>query len=561
MVGTLKFAKKTEKIQLKGSKKEGLKGNKITLKGKSGKKKKVTASGKVKKKKVTTEPFKFLKTGKSTYPGEDNDDIFAQMARGDLDDSSDAGSVPSIPSMPSSASEAWDNGKINVAAPMENKLMGKFGGGGRDDDSISVISSGSSVYSGSSFGSAGVVKRDKAFDIFKKNKLGANAAPPSNNPFGMTDSEAEEAEKQDLLGRFHALKARGVRLSKNYTARTPINELRYEMGRIEHQEETNRSVQRLRRWLLAFVSGAEWASDTKHTPKIVKGKLRGYSDYVLGSIEDYDPVFERMSERYGNVIGIGSTGNPLGDLFLLLATQMLMFVFMQHKPNVKPPSADEVKKQYPDMIRKIALEEAQKMRQYERDQEHQSLNASMKQQQAFMRANPLAQVMQPPTMQAPTMQAPVAFAPPQSMPPPTIDMSFEEQQYQPPPMDIAFEGKPQTQEDPIDYDVMVSKGNESMEGLHASTVPSEPWVDEGPQVQEPPQSQQQGFSDLPVYEPVPPPENLPKRPEQNSKAIELIQGGMSTRRGKTVKVNQLPKNPPAETPEEKSQDKRVIQLG
>ena len=210
---------------------------------------------------------------------------------------------------------------------------------------------------------------DKTLSRLKSKKV-----PPasSNNAFGMSNKEVDNQEKLDILARLHILKQRGTRLSKNYTTTSTLNELRMEMGRIEHEAETTRNVQRLRRWLLAGVSGMEYASASKYAPKFARNKLNGFSTYVVDGIQDYDPAFEQMGEKYSGVMGIGSTGNPLTDIFMLMMTQAFMFIFIEHKVGTKPPTLDEIKKEHPDLVRNAAREMAEKMRQEERQQEMQA---------------------------------------------------------------------------------------------------------------------------------------------------------------------------------------------
>lgn len=493
MTGGLKFAKKTETIKTRGSKKQGLKGNKVKIAGN-------------KKKKTKSESFKYLKGGKSTFPGEDKSDVFAKMARGDIDRSFDS------ESMASSASSQMRRGM---------------------DDDLSSLSSGSTGrYSGSSLGSSGSsVPLDKSFNILKE---------PEDNPYGLSQQEAEEAEKQDILARLFAMRSRGVRLSKNYTMRSSLPELRMEMGRIEHEQDTQRSVQRLRRWLLAGVSGAQYATNSKYAPKIAKGRLNGFSDYVLGSIDDYDSVFERMSQQYGGVIGIGSTGNPLADLFMLIGTQMLMFIFMQHKTGVKPPSEEDIRKEHPDMIRTMALKMAGEMRAEEKRQEQDTRSREVARlQEEYQRSS--RQTMMPPVYNAPDMQR---------------FQSTVQQRTNMPGPSIQLELQPQPTEK-VDnragdmYDLLAAPAqDQTIESLHESTVPAESWIpqdlDHTKQliVEQP----QENHEPLPEYDPVLE-DTYPVAPSSSSKLIEMPQQkGISTRKGRAVKINEIQKilpSPPA----------------
>lgn len=493
MPGKLKFAKKTETIKTRGSKKQGLKGNKVKI------------AGNKKKAKPEAGSFKYLKGGKSTFPGEDKNDVFAKMARGDMDRSFDS------ESMASSASSQMRKGM---------------------DDDLSSLSSGSTGrYSGSSLGSSGSsVPLDKSFNILKEEQ-------PDENPYGLSQQEAEEAEKQDILARLFAMRSRGVRLSKNYTMRSSLPELRMEMGRIEHEQDTQRSVQRLRRWLLAGVSGAQYATNSKYAPKFAKGKLNGFSDYVLGSIDDYDSVFERMSEKYGGVIGIGSTGNPLADLFMLIGTQMLMFIFMQHKTGVKPPTEEEIRKEHPDMIRKMALKMAGEMRAEEKRQE-QDIRARevARLQEEYQRSS--RQTMMPPGYTAPDMQRFQSMPQQRSnMPGPSIQLELQPQPTE--KVDTAAADM---------YDLLAAPAqDDTIENLHESTVPAESWIPEDLDhtkeliVEEP----QENHPALPEYDPIV--ENTyPRAPASSSKIIEMPQQkGISTRKGRPVKINEIQKIPPS----------------
>lgn len=507
----LKFAKKTQKIPSRGSKKQGLSGNRVKLAG---------------NKKKKDDGFKYLKQGKSSYPDAGGSDMFADMARGDLSDDSFE-----TESMSSSASSMVRN-QIQPRKPRPQR---------REDfsdlESMSSLAS-SGRYSGSSLGSAGSVPMDKSFNILREDE--------GNNPFGISDEQMEEAEKQDILARLYAMRSRGVKLSKNYTARSSLQELRLEMGRIEHEQHTQKSVQRLRRYLLMGVSGVQYASNTKYSPKFARGKLNGFSDYVLGSIEDYDAIFEQMSERYGSVIGIGHSGNPLVDLFMLMLSQVAMFLFMQHKAGVKPPSEEEIKKNHPEMIRNMAAQMARQMREEEKAQESRIRNEELQRMQQYQQQ--ARQSYQPPPYNAPPR--PYSQTPPQQshMPAPSFEIPLEQV--------LATEKVDDSAPDM--YDVLTSNPDqqETIESLHEQTVPTEDWI--------PSELSNEAISaPLEIVEPQPSgelpqyvqPETFPMKPQETAKMIEMPMKGVSTRKGKPVKVNMI--RPEEKGPEE---DKNVIEI-
>lgn len=318
-----------------------------------------------KKSKKSREDFKFLKTEKSTFPVKH--DFFEKLAA--ADDQSVISSASSASSVVSSASEAKSS-------------LSNFS---------SVSSTSSGRYSGS-FGSSGSsVPVDKSFDILREQR--------KNNPFGLTNDELEEAEKQDILGRLHSLRMKGSVLSKNFTLRSSLAELRMEMGRLEAENDTKRAVQRMRRWLMAGASGLQYITNAKFAPAFIKGKFDGFSDYILSSIEDYDVIFEKLAQKYGGLLG--STGKPLVDLLILLASQILLFLFMQSKTGVKPPSPEDIQKNYPDLMKRMEAEA--------KDKASAEFNAAMQnaraqQAQAEAEAQARAQAQFQAHLQAQSMQ-------------------------------------------------------------------------------------------------------------------------------------------------------------
>lgn len=436
------------------------------------------------------------------------------------------------------SSVASSAGLSSVSRSSSSSYSSSLSSGSYGSRSMSSGSSGSLSLSSMSSAS---VPRDKGFDVLRR---GGGGAPSKARAEPRAD-EAEEAERMDILARFHALKQRGVKLSKNYTPRSSLADLRLEMGRIEHENNVQRSVQRLRRWLLAFVSGAQYVTETRYAPKFVHGRLNGFSDYVLASVEDYDPIFERISEEHGGAGGIGSTGNPMLDLAILLCTQLAMFFFMSSKPGVKPPSAEEIKRDHPDLVRQVASELATEMRNRERFEERVAA-ASVAQAQA--QAQPAA----PPPFVPAQGQAP-AQAPVRRMPAPSLGFAPRV----PLPQDLLPAPAPAA----------------TLEALHESTMPQKPWVSLGETLlpepeplmdQQPAQPAQQArdsLVDLPLIVPdaqraqPPQQETFPVAPTNTKKLVELTDNAMATRRGRTPKAAP----PPTPSVPEKS-DPKVIEV-
>ena len=566
----LKFAARKENIGVR-ERDDGLKGNKVLLAGnRPGKK--AAARGftrgekdaiadvaraaaravappvqEKKKKKKVKKAKKAVALPVSSPPvRESAPSVPSRSSRADLPRSEAAlravGRPPSSSSSVSSSSSIASSAGVSSAG---GSISSNSSSAGASSAGSSVSSSGSSSGSGSSSSSISLsslstvssVPRDKGFDVLRRG--GGAKAPPSHS--APSASSEEEAERIDILARFHALKQRGVKLSKNYTQRSSLGDLRLEMGRIEHESSVQRSVQRLRRWLLAFVSGAQFASDSRYAPKFVHGRLNGFSDYVLASVEDYDAIFERISEEHGGAGGIGSTGSPMLDLGILLGTQLLMFFFMNSKPGVKPPSADEIRRDHPDLVRQVASELATEMRNRERFEERVAQHEPQQYQQQQQ------QQQQQPQQQS-FSSSRGGEAPPQrrTMPAPSFNFA-----------DRVPQGFLPRVPQPHQHD-------ETVESLHASTLPTRPWVSVGETLlpadqDEQPRETNQLPSNLPIIVqdiPRAQPETYPAAPPTTKKYVELNENAMSTRKGRPPKNGPVPK--PNVTPEQPEQ--KIIEI-
>lgn len=274
-------------------------------------------------------------------------------------------------------------------------------------------------------------------------KQGKKKNDEDRNMFrGMSKEEAEEAEKSDLLARFHFLKQRGVHLSKNYTPKSSLNEMRMEMGRIEHEEQMARAVTINRRWFLTGASLLSKATD-RYGPNLTRGRWHGFDKYVLNSINDYDQPFERLSEHYGGVVSAITGGNPLWEIIVLFTYQFVMYGFVsggadQARAN-EEMSSEEIKRRYPNIIQEAVEmelnrrkeEEEANLRQAQFDQ--RAAYAAFDRDQAAAQqyaAPPPRNTIRPPSMDFTRFyeQMP-APTPPPPPPPPSPTVNYQ-QQYQ-----------------------------------------------------------------------------------------------------------------------------------
>lgn len=334
-----------------------------------------------------------------------------------------------------SDSDSGDSDSNDSNDSSECSLPSDFNMTSSDDDTHSVSSlSSSGLSSISSMGkgkkSTGPkhIKLDDSMSIISG--VGGGSRNKGKSFGGLSKKESEESEKNDLLARFHILKQRGVHLSKNFSNKSSLNEMRMEMGRIEHENNVAKSIKINRRFFMASTSGLTKLTDGKYAPNLIRGKWHGFDKYVLNSIDDYDEPFERLSEHYGGVIGAITGGNPLWEIFVLFAYQFVNYGFMSDGGDqaraYEDMTADELKKRFPNLIKEAVEKEMGRKREEEyKSLRHEQFNQrahldafDLQQRQALMQTPPPIAQIRPPSTSFHQLY-PQQMHPPQQPPPPT----------------------------------------------------------------------------------------------------------------------------------------------
>lgn len=286
--------------------------------------------------------------------------------------------------IPKKAPVVTDSDSEDFLDSDEDSLPSDFDFPSSDDDlsSISSFSSGLSSLGGKKTTGPRHISLDDSMSIIS----GQGKSKKKKNAFnGLSKRESEEAEKNDLLARFHILKQRGVHLSKKFTDKSSLNEMRMEMGRIEHENNVAKSIQINRRFFMASTSALTKVTDN-YAPNMIRGRWHGFDKYVLNSINDYDEPFERLSEHYGGVIGAITGGNPLWEIFVLFAYQFVSYGFMsdggEQAKASEDMTADELKKRFPNLLKEAVDKEMNK----KREEELTSLRETQFQQRAQFEA-------------------------------------------------------------------------------------------------------------------------------------------------------------------------------
>ncbi len=377
----ISFKKSTTKLALpKGSKGNGLRAGKISL---TGNKKRVVTAAPTPKKSAVTPDSEDDEDDVDSYPVPINKKKKSLGGSGDLsrfdklvNSHKKKSKHTSSSRHPEEPPSTFQRSRVRGSSPPAATAYAPEDistDGGSSLSSMSSSSFSSSSYSSSSGSS---IPLDDSMSILSAS---SDEAPP-RKPVGgkgmfasMTSSEAEEAEKSDLLSKFYVLKQQGHHISKTYTPKSNLNEMRMEMGRIEHERQVANAIKMNRRMLVAGVSAFETATDN-YGPRLVKGKFHRVSHYVTNSIKDYDSAFERLSERYGGVIGAISQGNPMYEIAFTLVYQMITYAaFFRGAETAKANeelTAETMKQRFPEILRQ-AVEAELAARQYQYQQAHQ----------------------------------------------------------------------------------------------------------------------------------------------------------------------------------------------
>ena len=111
----------------------------------------------------------------------------------------------------------------------------------------------------------------------------------------------EKERMVDRIKRFaktHDLKARMA------NADWSADDLQVEIMRLSKEASLVRSLKFQRRVLLTATSGMEYV----HNKTPLSGKLEGWGESILATIDEFDPVFERLHEKHAPKMSMGSEG-------------------------------------------------------------------------------------------------------------------------------------------------------------------------------------------------------------------------------------------------------------
>jgi hypothetical protein len=150
-------------------------------------------------------------------------------------------------------------------------------------------------------------------------------------------------EKCDLLNKLQRLgQKKGIVVNKRMNVYTPVEDLRAEYKRVTYGIEIEQSVKFSRRALVACVTGLEWLNK-KYDPLSLE--LNGWSESVMESLDDYDPVLEELAVKYKNSMQMA----PEVKMIMMLAGSGFAF-HLSNSMFKALPNMTDVLKQNPELV-------------------------------------------------------------------------------------------------------------------------------------------------------------------------------------------------------------------
>lgn len=129
----------------------------------------------------------------------------------------------------------------------------------------------------------------------------------------------ERYRKVELLRIFQELETKGVRLSSAYTMDSDLDEMEQEFEILKSVENKKQAVRLYRGFMLNGIQALEFLNEAYNPFEF---HLKGWSEHVGTSLDDYNEVFGELYEKYKNT---GRKIEPELKLVLMLAMSATTF--------------------------------------------------------------------------------------------------------------------------------------------------------------------------------------------------------------------------------------------
>ena len=148
----------------------------------------------------------------------------------------------------------------------------------------------------------------------------AAPAPPRRAPtISSGDAEGARLEKQGVMLELHALQAKGVRLTREFTMEDSLNELEFELQKQTSMLNTISAVQNMKDVLRLGLNGLELAN-SKLGPFIC---MEGWAESLTADMKRFDAPLEKLYKRYWRKASM----SPLMELAMIILGSLAMHHF------------------------------------------------------------------------------------------------------------------------------------------------------------------------------------------------------------------------------------------
>lgn len=153
-------------------------------------------------------------------------------------------------------------------------------------------------------------------------------------------------EKFVYLRKLEALEQKGVRLTKQYSMESNLDEMKGEYEMIVSEKEKSNSVKFQGKMLMACITGLEFLNN-KFDPFDLK--LDGWAEQVNENITDYDEIFSELHEKYHSKAKMA----PELKLMFQLAGSAIMLHMTNSMFKSSMPNMDDYFRQHPEVMKQF----------------------------------------------------------------------------------------------------------------------------------------------------------------------------------------------------------------
>jgi hypothetical protein len=155
-------------------------------------------------------------------------------------------------------------------------------------------------------------------------------------------------QKKEILYQFDRLKAKGINVPYSFDMSSDLEEMRVAYDRVKREKDIDASIKFQRKVMMGFVTGVEYVN-TRYDPFGVF--LQGFSEQLHGELDEYDPIFEELHEKYQM-----SDSQMAPELRLMISLGGSAFMYhltSKMFANDNVPKVEEVLKGNPNLMKQF----------------------------------------------------------------------------------------------------------------------------------------------------------------------------------------------------------------